>query len=188
MGGNALTPSGVSHFFRGCCLDVDGLRGNVATAGKVGLHRGEMRRQFGALADDGNVGVAQKIMPRSSSAGAPGQEQQAVDSAVLLVGVRKMAADVTLAQSAEQGVGQGMGHDIGVGVAVQAPFIVDGYPAENQLAAGNQPVGIKTVSYFHGLFRGQQGGSHLQIFRSGDFEIALAARDHPHRDSRGLEQ
>ncbi len=118
MGGNALTPSGVSHFFRGCCFDVDDLRRYLAAAGEVGLHCGKMLCQLGALADNGEISVTQSIVARRHQLVHMGQKQQAVDTLVLLVRVGEMAANVTLAERTEQGVDQRMSHNIGVGVTV----------------------------------------------------------------------
>ena len=99
-----------------------------------------------------------------------------------------MAADVAQAERAEQGVGEGVGDHVRIRVAVQPQLEVDGNPAENQLAAGNQPVGVETVTDAHGQCLPQQGRGHLQVAGPGDFQVALAALDHLHRDTGRLEQ
>ena len=99
-----------------------------------------------------------------------------------------MAADVAQAERAEQGVGEGVGDHVRIRVAVQPQLEVDGNPAENQLAAGNQPVGVETVTDAHGQCLPQQGRGHLQVAGPGYFQVALAALDHLHRDTGRLEQ
>ena len=99
-----------------------------------------------------------------------------------------MADDVAQAERAEQGVGEGVGDHVRIRVAVQPQLILDGDPAEDQLAAGNQPVGVETVTDAHGQCLLQQGRSHLQVAGPGDFQVALAAFDHLHRDTGHLEQ
>ena len=51
-----------------------------------------------------------------------------------------MHADVAEGGSAENGVGDGMGENVGIGVAFEADFRRDGYTAENERALAYEPV------------------------------------------------
>lgn len=94
MGGNPFAPSRVPHFFCGCCLNINRCRGNLAAAGEVGLHLDEIRCQFRPLADDGDVGVTQLVLPGSRQLLYLRQQEQAVDTFILRVGIGKMATNI----------------------------------------------------------------------------------------------
>ncbi len=65
------------------------------------------------------------------------------------VGVREMLADVAEGRSAQQGIGHGMEHDVGVGMAEQTSGMVDPDPAQDQRPTLDQPVRVVTDPHPH---------------------------------------
>ena len=73
-----------------------------------------------------------------------GEQPAAVEPLPLRVGVGEELADVAERGGAEQGVGDRVEDDVGVGVAGQAALVVDPDAAEDQRAALDQPMGVVT--------------------------------------------
>ena len=58
------------------------------------------------------------------------------------IGVGKERADAAGAGGAEDGIGEGMGHDVGVGVPGEALRMRDGDAAEHEAAARREAMGV----------------------------------------------
>ena len=82
-----------------------------------------------------------------------GEEPAAVEPLPRGVGVGIMLADVAQRRGAEQGVGDGVQHDVGVGVADQAARLVDPDASQDQRPSLDQPVRVVTNPHPHRLPR-----------------------------------
>ena len=70
------------------------------------------------------------------------QDFQAADAADRFVGVRKMMADVALADRAEHGVGDGVSEHVGIAVAIEAVRMRDFHAAEDERAAFDEAMHV----------------------------------------------
>jgi len=102
-----------------------------------------------------------------------------------------VVADIPAADGAEQGVAQGMGHDIGVGVAGQSHRMGDGHPAEHQGAAGDKAMGVEAVSDpepRRGRIQIHDNLRQSEVLRAGDFQVRFRSFDDGDLDSRPFQQ
>ena len=88
--------------------------------GQAGDHRGGVRGDLRAFADQGDVGVGQHAAARGDPPGGVAQEAGAVGVLPGGLAGREMAADIALGQRAVDRVAQRVDADIGVGMAGQA--------------------------------------------------------------------
>jgi hypothetical protein len=72
------------------------------------------------------------------------QEYGRSGAAPLWIAWRKMDADVTVADRAEQCVGHGMEHDVGIAVAIQRPVMGNAHAAQPEMIAGRKGMNVKS--------------------------------------------
>src|SRR5262249_55561426 len=85
------------------------------------------------------------VQPRERFA----QEKCRVAVLVGRVGIGIRIADIAKPGGPEQGVGQGVQHDVGVAMPDEAAGVLDPHAAENQRSARRQPVRVVTQAYAH---------------------------------------
>jgi hypothetical protein len=107
-------------------LDVKGVR-------QVLPHGVPVVPDPGPLADHDRVHVGD-LPALSHECPRLAQEFYGVGVSVALVGVGEVVTDVLKTGGPEQGVGNGVGEDVGVGMAEEALFEGNLYPAEDELA------------------------------------------------------
>ena len=99
-------------------LDIDA-RG-VESLLEARYHLRYMTRQLRLLSDDGEVGIDHLVARLAHHLHDGGEELSAVGSTVLLVGVGEVIADVSLPDSPEECVHQGMQSYVCIGVTEQS--------------------------------------------------------------------
>jgi len=65
-----------------------------------------------------------------------------------------MAADITGGKGAEDGVAEGMGDHVGIGMAGKPQAVRDFYTGENELPTGDKAVGVIAVADTRGWGQG----------------------------------
>ena len=91
--------------------------------GNVLAHRRDMGRQFGGLAKQRGVDVAQLVAVAGQNGGNLAGQRQRVSALVGGVGIGKMFADIAQGSRAQHGIHNGVQQNIGIGMP-QQPFFV----------------------------------------------------------------
>lgn len=124
-----------ADFFRGFEFDGDAVQGEFERLGE-GLADGEAEvAEFGALDDDRGVDVGDAVAAFADQGEGVFKEDERVAVLPLGVGIGEVEADVAKGGGAEEGVCDGVGEDVGVGVAIEAEVTGDGDAAEDERAA-----------------------------------------------------
>ena len=114
--------------------------------------------EFRLLGEDDHVEIdhapAVAVQARERFTEEEGGVGAAQRGSVVGVGV----ADVAEAGGAEQGVGDGVQHDVGVAVAGEAARMLDADAAEQERPAGFEPVGVVSDADAHGDGTPNRGG------------------------------
>ena len=108
--------------------------------------------QFRALGDDGRVYIAESVPLGIGQRHDVGQELETVGPFVAWVGVGEMFPDVSFRNGPENGVGDGVQQNVGVGVTEKALVVRDVHPSQDQPASFHQAVHVITMSYTHVVF------------------------------------
>ena len=141
-----FAPAREAHPFRRRRLDVHRVGPDAEIGGEAGAHPVQMRGEPRRLGDDRGVRVHHFESPAMEKGHDAAEQDPAVDPGKLRVRVRKVPADVPEPRRTEQGIAQGVDEDVAVGVGGKAPIELDGDPAEHQLRAGREPMGIVSVA------------------------------------------
>ena len=141
-GGHAFAAAEEAHGFIGGGFDADAGGGESEGGADAFFHEGEVGGDFGFLGDEGGVDVVEAdgffVQQGPDSA----EDFEAADAANAGVGIWKKMAYVGFAGGAEEGVGDGMAEDIGVGVAVEPKRVGDHRAAEDERAVHDEAVDI----------------------------------------------
>ena len=149
MGGDAFAGAGKAEAFFGRRLDADVSDIGAQRIGNIPAHLRDIRRKLWPLGDDGRVEIAEAVSGLCQSPADLAQQLHAVRAEIAVVVIREKLADVAHGRRAEQRVHDGMDKHIRVGMTVQSLFIRDRHAAENQCAAGNQPVNVIAMADSH---------------------------------------
>jgi hypothetical protein len=103
----------------------------------VGEKLGGFSQQSGVDVEDGGFFCF-------GEAGGFSQEESTRDIFPLGVGIGKVGSDITGAEGTEDGVGQGMEKDIGIGVTFETPFVRNGDAAKDERASRDKGMNIIT--------------------------------------------
>src|SRR5579859_2663699 len=103
---NTFATAGEAQLLGGGGLDADAADLAAKFLGDNLAHRLRMRANPGCLADDRDVGIAQRITVFTHQPGGMLQEDAAVGMAPLLLARRKMPADITQRKRSEDGIAQ----------------------------------------------------------------------------------
>ncbi len=117
MATNAFLSPGKSHAFGGCCLNVDDIGRNPASLSKYLLHLRDKRGQPRRLTDEGDVDIdhGESLVPGKLDHLI--EEDNRRDVGIFCIGIGKMLADITPSQGSEQGIAQGVGEHVGIGMS-----------------------------------------------------------------------
>ena len=102
-----------------------------------------------AAARYGRIQIAELPAAFAHERGNVTQQRDAVRALVARVGIRKMLADVTERERAEQGIHDGVREHIRVRVTVQTKLKRNVHTADDARSAGDQSVYVVTVSDAH---------------------------------------
>ena len=149
MRGNALFGAGKAQPLLGGRLDRNLLDRAADGGGKVLAHLQNVRRELGRLCEYGRIQIAELPAAFAHERGNVTQQRDAVRALVARVGIRKMLADVTERERAEQGIHDGMREHIRVRVTVQTKLKRNVHTADDARSAGDQSVYVVTVSDAH---------------------------------------
>ena len=105
-----------------------------------------MRGELGRLAVDGAVAVDELEALLAHDARHVGEQDEGVGVLVGGIGVGEELADVARAQRAEDGVGEGMGEDVSVGVPEKARGMLDVDAAQDELASLDEAVHVMAMA------------------------------------------
>src|SRR5260370_12302680 len=110
--------------------------------GQVGAHCAKVRLEAGLLGDDGAVDVDDAVARLLDDGGRSREQVEA--GRVLVPGVvgGKVLTDVSQRRGAEQRVDDRMSQHIGIGMAVEAGWMLDLHATDDQIAAGLQRVDV----------------------------------------------
>src|SRR5579884_134413 len=98
--------------------------------------------QLGALQDYGGIDVGDVESLLADELGGVGQKPHAIGALPLRIGIGKMHSDIAQGGGAQQGVGDGVRENIGVGVALQPELAGDYDAAQDERPAGRDAVHI----------------------------------------------
>jgi hypothetical protein len=137
LGGDALAAAGEAQgLLGGRRLHADPVERQVQQFGQAGAHRLAVRLHLRGLADQGDVDIDHPAAAGPHPLERMGQEPVRGRALPLRVGGREVVADVAVADRAEQGVGQGVQADVGVGMADQGLAVGDLDAAEPDASPG----------------------------------------------------
>ena len=188
MSGNAFAAPGKAEAFGGGSFDRDPAGIGPKQSGKTLPHGLGVWGDFGALADQGDVGIGQDAVSGGDAIRRVGQESGAIG--VLPGGFRRreMAADITLGEGAVNRVAQGMDAHIGIGVAGEPLIMGDLDATEKQGPACFQRVHVETDAGAGDEASGEDAFEAHQILRIGEFDVVFRARDNGDLFADGFEQ
>jgi len=127
-------------------VDADGGRRETESGGEPFADGGAKILEFRAFEDDGGVDVGDGIAAIGGEFLGVEEELNGVRAAPLGGGIGEMHADVAEGEGAEDGVGDGVREDIGIGVAGETEFAGDGDAAEDERAASFDAVSIPALA------------------------------------------
>ena len=104
---------------------------------------------FGSWAWIDHVAVAGRQPARATRSTTSARSRSPSSPSQFGVGVGEMLADVAQPRRAEEGVGDGVQDDVGVGMAEQAAGVVDPDPAQDQRPPLDQPMRVVTDPHPH---------------------------------------
>src|ERR1700758_4758634 len=120
LGSDALAAAGETEFLRCRGLDRNSSGVNVQHSRQPRCHRGCVRCDLRAFADQGYIGIRQYSSAGGNTLSRVGEEKRAVSVPPRRLRWWKMAPDVTLRQRSIDGVTERMDADIRIGVTGQA--------------------------------------------------------------------
>ena len=187
--GHALSAAGEAQaLFRGG-LHAHLGEGHPAGFSQVFPHLRDEGSQLGPLGNEGGVDVAdgEPLLPQQGAD--PLQQHQAVRPLIGRVRVREQLADVPQGRGPQQGVGNGVGQHVRVGVA-QQPFLKGHlHPAQDELAPLHQLMHVVAASHTHGFFPLPKiGPGGLAVLRGGELDVSIVPGGEAHLPSRRLDE
>jgi hypothetical protein len=102
--------------------------------------------EFRAFEDDGGIDVGNAITPIGREFLCVKEELNGTSAAPLGSSIGEVHADVAEGEGAKNGVGDGMGEDIGIGMTGETELAGDGYAAEDKRPAGFDAMSIPTLA------------------------------------------
>ncbi len=125
MTADGLATSHRANVLAGFGLDVDRRLANSEQPGQVGSHGRLVRSELRFLGMDDHVAIDRRPSRERKPIDNLCQESGTVKSAPFRVSIRIVLPDVSQSSRAEEGVGNGMTNDIGVGMPGKASRVVD---------------------------------------------------------------
>lgn len=86
--------------------------------------------KFRSLGNDSNIGITQYKPAFRNLCHYVSQKFQAIDPLILTISIWKMAANITSADCPQQGIAQGMGQHIRIGMSKESQAVRDVNPAK----------------------------------------------------------
>ena len=77
------------------------------------------------------------------------EQRSTVGTAPARVRIRKVLADVSQRQRAQDGVGDGMQQHVGIGMTRQAPGMGNGHATQYQRTSGHQSMNVEPIANAH---------------------------------------
>ena len=109
-------------------------------------HGLDVRRELRRLGNDRDIHIADPPTRGFEPTAHPAQQIQAVGVLPARVAVRKMPPDIAVRRRAQQRIGQGMRHDIGIRVAGQPLRMGHNNPAQHKRAPVDEAVRVKAYT------------------------------------------
>jgi len=173
--------------FGGFEFDADGGRREIESRGQAFTHGRAELFELGAFEDDGSVDIANGIA-------AIGGEFLSVKKKLNGIGampfgrcVGEMHADVAESEGAKNSIRDGVGEDIGIGVAGQTEFAGYSYTAENKRAPRFDAMGVPALADAEGglhrleadarAFERKIKAGEFHVGGFSDFDVAIGAGD-----------
>ena len=146
MAADPFLSAGKSQSFGGCSLNINDFWANVTGPAENFLHFRQEWGKPGSLADQGDVGIDHCIAFILGQVDDLFEEENRINTAKLGVRIGKVFADIAATQCPEEGIAQGVGENIGIGMAKQAVTMGDGDTAKDQFAAFDQAMSVEAVA------------------------------------------
>ena len=142
IGGDSFAASGEAELFAGGRFHGDTIDGDAGNARDRLTHGVAVRADLRRLADDGEIKMRDAAAALRDAVA--GEFEEAIGSRAfpLRIARREMRTDIAIGQRAEQGVGEGMQTDIGVGVAGQCLTVRNLETAEPDMIAGAERMDV----------------------------------------------
>src|SRR5262249_47473207 len=134
LGGAAFADR--ADLFRCLELDADAVELDSERMRDPFADRAAVVLQLRALEDDGGIDVDDRVAELERKLFRVAQEDERIASFPARVGIGEMHADIAEGGGAENGIGDGVGQHVGVGVSGEPGFIGDGEAAETEGSAG----------------------------------------------------
>lgn len=130
------SPRPVKQLFAGGGLDADRIEFDRQQAGDALAHGHRMRANLGALADHGDVGIADAPAALAQQAVAMLQKLRAIGVFPVCIGRREMPADIAQRQRAQHRIAQGVQHHIAIAMGEHAMAVRHAHAAKHHVVAG----------------------------------------------------
>src|SRR5262249_5403813 len=140
LGGAAFADR--ADLFRCLELDADAVELDSERMRDPFADRAAVVLQLRALEDDGGIDVDDRVAELERKLFRVAEEDERIASFPARVGIGEMHTDIAEGGGAENGIGDGVGEDVGVGVSGESEFAGDGDAAENERAAGLDAVHV----------------------------------------------
>jgi len=138
------------HLLRRRGLYVDQGHIDAQILGQTLLHFLNMSAQAGFLGNNSGIHVAGSESPLPQFRYDLAQEDAAVDSLQLRIGIGKMSADIAQPGRTQQGIAQGMDEHIPIRMRDQPLFVRNGDAAQHHMIPITEPVGIIAMTNANG--------------------------------------
>src|SRR5262249_62284412 len=133
-----------SEPFVRCRLDANRVCFYAERGGDVFLHRRDVRRNFRRFRQQSCVNIHDTRVLLRRDGRDVSQNFDAADSANRLVRVRKMFSDVAGAECAEDGVGDGVGKNVSIGMSFKSAMVRNLDAAKNKFPSAYQTMRVVT--------------------------------------------
>src|SRR5690348_2970802 len=186
---DTLAAAGEAESFGGCCLHADALRRNRENVCDSLFHGFAMRGDFRPFADDGDIAMRDHAAQFADQRCRVVQKNMRRRPPPAFVRGRKMGADISPADRAQQCVGQRMQSRIGIGMTFQSELVRDTDTTQPDMISDRKAVHVETTSgpYIREVGTRQAFGC-FEITRGREFQVHLLPLDSQYRNPRALRE
>jgi hypothetical protein len=143
-GGDAFLTSDKTEALVGGGFDADLVRLDAQSGGDVLLHSGGVRLDAWCLGDEAGIDILDAHALFSGDLGAFFEDFEAADAFDGGIAGRKPVPNVGFTKSTENGVGNGVAENVGIGMALQTTAVWDGDSSEHKRAALSEGMYVVT--------------------------------------------
>lgn len=146
VGGDGFAPADAASPFIGRGLEPDLIRSNARGACQTLSHFAQGRRDLGLFGDEGCIDIANGPVAFGQIGGDALEEELRIYAGEFRISIRKVVTDIRQTRRAEQGVTNGVGERVGIGMAVQPERDVKRHSSQNHGAVRDDAMNVITVA------------------------------------------